>query len=198
MLIEQIVFYVFAITAVGAGLLVITLRNPVSSALYLVLAFFASSVLWILLEAEFLALVLVFVYVGAVMTLFLFVVMMLNLNTQFLKGGFVKFLPIAGLIVAAMVAIMFFVIAPQHFAMTEVTPHGADYSNIKDLGMVLYTEYAYPFEIAAVILLVAIIAAIGLCFVEKRKRKMQDVPRQIQVRRDEEVKLVKMPSERKL
>ena len=196
MLVEQIVFYLFAALVVVAGFLMITVRNTVASALFLVLAFFGSAVLWILLQAEFLALVLVFVYVGAVMTLFLFVVMMLNLNIRYLKGGFVKFLPLAGIIVGAMVALMLLIISPERFGALKPVQEGASYSNIKELGGVLYTHYAYPFELAAVLLLVAIVAAISLCHLEKKRRKIQDIPAQIQAKASERVKIVSMDSER--
>ncbi len=197
MLVQNIVFYATAALLVFSGFMMIISRNPVRSALFLVLAFVASSVLWILLEAEFLGLVLVFVYVGAVMTLFLFVIMMLYLDWQHIRGGFVKYLPLGGLIVAAMVGLMIFIISPNHFGLLLPVEHGADYSNIKELGEVLYTQYAYPFELAAVLLLVAIISAISLSHQGKTKNKTQDVSKQVQANPDERVRLVKMPVEKK-
>lgn len=197
MLVQQIVFYLTASVLVFSGLMMILSRNPVRSALFLVLAFVASSVLWILLEAEFLALVLVFVYVGAVMTLFLFVVMMLYLDWQHIRGGFVRHLPVGALIVAAMVGLMIFVISPNHFGLLLPVEHGPGYSNIKELGEVLYTQYAYPFELAAVLLLVAIVSAISLSHHGKAKNKTQDITKQVKATPDERVRLVKMPVEKK-
>lgn len=197
MSVEQIVFYAASAMLVFAGFMMILSRNPVRSALFLVLAFVCSSVLWILLQTEFLALVLVFVYVGAVMTLFLFVVMMLYLNWQQMRGGFVKHLPLGAVIVAAMVALMVFVISPQHFGVLTQTIHGPDYSNIKELGSVLYTDYVFPFELAAVLLLVAIVAAISLSHQGKTKNKAQNVSKQVGVRPEERVRVVKMPVEKK-
>lgn len=194
MLIEQLVFYAASALVVFAGVMMITSRNPVPSALYLVLAFVGSAALWILLEAEFLGLILIFVYVGAVMTLFLFVVMMLNLDVKHLKRNFVKHLPIAALTVAGMVGLMIFVLSPGHFGLMIPAHHGPFYSNLKELGDVLYTEYALAFEVAAIILLVAIVAAISLSHLGKTKRRVQDINRQINIRRDEAVRLVNMPS----
>ena len=196
-MIQNLVFIVAVLMAVGSGFMVIISRNPVRSALFLVLAFFSCSILWILLEAEFLALILIFVYVGAVMTLFLFVVMMLYLSTDRLKKGFVHYLPIGVLIVAGMVALMLFAIAPNHFADLTPEVYGSDYSNIKSLGEVLYTDYVYPFEVAAVLLLVAIIAAISLSHRGQSKNKAQSVAKQINARPEERIKLVKMPGEQK-
>lgn len=177
--------------------MVILVRNPVKGALFLVLAFFCSSVLWMLMQAEFLSLALIFVYVGAVMTLFLFVVMMLNLDLSSLREGFVRYLPFGLIVMALLVGLMLFVIGPKHFdssyATLKIQP--SDYSNTKELGNVLYTEYLYPFEIAAVILLVAIVSAISLAFRPKRERKSQNIAAQINVRAEDRVKLVNMKSE---
>ncbi|MBB72751.1 MAG: NADH:ubiquinone oxidoreductase subunit J [Legionellales bacterium] len=191
------VFYVAAALLVVSSLLVITSRNPVRSVLFLVLCFFCSSILWMLLEAEFLALVLIFVYVGAVMTLFLFVVMMLHIDLEKLKTNFVRYLPIGALIVLGMIGLMGYIIAPEHFSLLAPAHHGADYSNIKELGTALYTHYVYPFELAAVILIVAIISAISLAHRGPRGRKSQDVPSQLNIQRNDRVRLVDVPAEKK-
>jgi len=166
-LVHNIIFYVFAVILLAAAVMVITSKSPVHAVLFLVLAFVASSVLWILIEAEFLALVMIFVYVGAVMTLFLFVVMMINVDLSKLKEGFVRYLPVGLAAMAVLVALMLYVISPSHFGMIKTlipVDHLADYSNTKELGDILYTRYVYAFEIAAVLLLVSIIAAISLAF----------------------------------
>lgn len=194
--IEQLIFYLFSgILILSAGFM-ICVKNPVISALFLVLCFIASAGLWLLLEAEFLALVLVFVYVGAVMTLFLFVVMMLNLDTEKLRTGFVRYLPFGVLAVAVMMGLMIKVLAPLHLGSFAEPARSADYSNIKQLGVLLYTEYAYPFELAAVILLVAIIAAISLTHIGKSHCKSQNINRQVRVQRKDRVRLIKMVSEK--
>ncbi len=201
MLIQHALFYIFAALAIGSGLCMIFARNPVHSALFLVAAFVSAAVLWILLEAEFLGLALIFVYVGAVMTLFLFVVMMLDTKSIPRREGFVRYLPIALLVVALLVLTMLIVVAPQHFYMTSISPpiHGEDYSNTKALGDVLYTDYAYAFELAAVLLLVAIVAAISLGFRgRKRNTKAQRPQDQISVRREDRIRLVKMTAENRL
>ena len=183
---------------IGAALAVVTIRNPVKAALFLVLAFFASSALWLLLEAEFLAIVLVLVYVGAVMVLFLFVVMMLDINLEPLREGFIRYLPL-GILVALLVAgQLWYVLGPENFGVDSIQPpprHGADYSNTEELGGVLYTEYVYPFEIAAVILLVAIISAITLTMRRRGGLKTPAPERQVAAKREGRVRLVKMPAE---
>jgi NADH-quinone oxidoreductase subunit J len=192
---ELIMFYVFATVLVGAGLGVITMKNPVHAALFLVLAFFSCSGLWLLLEAEFLAITLVLVYVGAVMVLFLFVVMMLDINIAVLREGFIKYLPV-GIAVAVIVALqMFYVVGPSNFGLDIVEAparHAADYSNTKELGSILYTVYVYPFEIAAVILLVAIVAAISLTLRRRQGVKAQDVSKQVQVKAVDRLRVIKM------
>jgi len=197
---ERFVFYVFAVILVFAAGRVITVRNPVHAALHLVLAFFTCAGLWLLLEAEFLAITLVLVYVGAVMVLFLFVVMMLDINISPLREGFVKYLPV-GFTVALLIFVeMFMVLGVKNFGAEAVAipaRHGADYSNTRELGSVLYTDYVYPFEIAAVILLVAIIAAIVLTMRRRPETRSQDPVAQVAVKRDDRVRLVKMPSEKK-
>jgi NADH-quinone oxidoreductase subunit J len=193
------VFYFFAAILLFAALRVITARNPVHSALFLVLAFFTAAGLWLLLEAEFLAIALVLVYVGAVMVLFLFVVMMLDINLDRLREGYWDYL-VPGLTVAGiMVAEMAVVLGGRYFGL-EGTPASAarepGYSNTKALGRVLYTDYVYAFEIAAVILLVAIVAAIALTLRRRKDTKYVDPAAQIKVRRQDRVRLVSMPAEK--
>ncbi len=179
---------------------VITSRNPVYSAMFLVLAFFNSALLWLLLEAEFLAIVLVLVYVGAVMVLFLFVVMMLDINVEELREGFTRYAPLGALIAIIMVVeigqVVWFKMRDlgTDFIQTP-QPHPADYSNTKELGSILYTEYVYPFELAAVVLLVAIIAAISLTMRRRPGLKVQNISEQVAVRRQDRVRLVDMPVE---
>jgi len=195
----EILFYAFAAVLVGAGLGVITARNPVHSALWLVLAFFTSAAIWLLLEAEFLAIVLVLVYVGAVMVLFLFVVMMLDINIEELRKGFTRYLPLGlfvGLVMIAEIINVVWVKRLGQSVLTASPPLPADYSNTKELGAVLYTEYVYPFEIAAVILLVAIVAAIVLTMRRRAGLKLQNISRQVAVRREDRVRLVKVESEK--
>jgi len=197
---ELIIFYIFSTILVGSALAVITVRNPVYAALFLVLAFFTCAGIWLLLEAEFLAITLVLVYVGAVMVLFLFVVMMLDINLAPLKEGFIKFLPV-GIAVGVIILIqMAMILGPENFGLEKFAApeaQGGDYSNTKALGRILYTTYVYPFEIAAVILLVAIIAAITLTLRKRPEVKTQNVAEQVKVRRDDRVRLVKMPATKK-
>ena len=197
---EYAVFWVFAAILVIAAVCVITARNPVHSALFLVLAFFTAAALWMLLRAEFLAITLVLVYVGAVMVLFLFVVMMLDINLDRLREGFWSYLPLGGAIAALMIVEMALVLGGKYFGL-QALPGPADpgpgYSNTKELGRLLYTDYAYPFELAAVLLLVAIIAAIALTLRKRKDTKYQDPAKQIAVKRSERVRLVSMPAEKK-
>jgi len=194
---EKFLFWVFAITLVFAAARVITVRNPVHAVLFLVLAFFNSAALWLLLEAEFLAIALVLVYVGAVMVLFLFVVMMLDVNIAPLREGFIRYLPVGILVATILVVEMSLVVGGKYFADFQLGErYAADYSNTEALGSVLYTFYVYPFEIAAVILLVAIIAAISLTLRKRPETKYQDPAKQVTVRRDDRVRLVNMPSEK--
>ena len=197
---ERFVFYVFAAILVFAAGRVITVRNPVHAALHLVLAFFTCSGLWLLLEAEFLAITLVLVYVGAVMVLFLFVVMMLDINVSPLREGFVKYLPVGFTVALLIFAEMFMVLGVKNFGAEVVAipeRHGADYSNTRELGSVLYTDYVYPFEIASVILLVAIIAAIALTMRKRPETKAQNPVDQVAVKRADRVRLVEMEAEKK-
>ena len=194
---EQILFYCFSAVLIFAATMVITVRNPVRAALFLVLAFFTSAGIWLLLEAEFLALTLVLVYVGAVMVLFLFVVMMLDINLSSLQEGFTSYLPL-GILVAALITVeMLAVLGASHFGLDIVpapAPQPEDYSNTKAIGLLLYTTYVYPFEIASVILTVAIIAAITLTLRDTKSRKAQVVSEQVKVRAQDRVRVVKMDS----
>ena len=194
------IFYVFAALTIFAAVKVVTTRNPVHAALFLVLAFVSSAGLWLLLEAEFLAITLVLVYVGAVMVLFLFVVMMLDVNMAPLREGFARYLPV-GILVAFFVLVeLGLVVGARQFGLDvfpSPEPLPADYSNTKALGAVLYTVYVYPFEIAAVILLVAIIAAISLTMRRRKGTRHQDPSQQVRARRADRVRLVNMPAERK-
>lgn len=195
---EQLVFYFFAGLLIFAGMMVITVRNPVHAALFLVLAFFSSAGLWLLLEAEFLAIALVLVYVGAVMVLFLFVVMMLDINISELREGFARYLPVAAIVAVMMAVAILYVVTDARFGIDVAGPglaHAADYNNPEELGMALYTEYIWPFEIAAVILLVAIIAAITLTLRHTRQTKTPKPERQVTVRREDRVRLVKVDAE---
>jgi len=198
MSVEIVVFYFFAIALIFAASMVITVRNPVHAALFLIMSFFASSGLWLLLEAEFLAITLVLVYVGAVMVLFLFVVMMLDINLTILREGFAGYLPVAFVVAVLMMASLGRVVGTKNFGLDVVAPAdraAADYSNTEALGQVLYTDYVFPFEIAAVILLVAIVAAIALTLRPSRQTKAPKPERQVAVKREDRVRIVKMDSE---
>ncbi|MDO9465772.1 MAG: NADH-quinone oxidoreductase subunit J [Thiobacillus sp.] len=194
------IFYFFAAILVFAGLRVITARNPVHAALFLVLAFFTAAGLWVLLEAEFLAITLVLVYVGAVMVLFLFVVMMLDINLNKLREGFWDYLPLAGFVSVLLVIEMALILGSRHFGldvMATPEPRPADYSNTKELGRLLYTDYVYAFELAAVILLVAIVAAIALTLRRRKDSKFIDPADQVKVKRNDRLRIVKMQSEKR-
>jgi NADH-quinone oxidoreductase subunit J len=195
---ETMLFYLFAAITVIAALRVITARNPLHAVLFLVLAFVSSAGIWMLLEAEFLAITLVLVYVGAVMVLFLFVVMMLDINIEQLRQGFWTWFPVgallAGLIVVQMVWVLGGLSASS--GLTGVK-HAADYSNTKELGRLIYTDYVYPFELAAVLLLVAMVAAIALTFRRRRGTKTQNISKQVAVKRSDRVRLVSIPSAHK-
>ncbi len=195
---ENIVFYVFAAIMVFSATMVITVKNPVQASLFLVLTFFSCAAIWMLLEAEFLAITLVLVYVGAVMVLFLFVVMMLDINVARMRAAFIQYLPIGIIVLVTMAGMMFMVVSAEHFGLEQwAAParQAADYNNTRELGLVLYTVYVYPFEIAAVILLVAIIAAIALTLRRRPKTKHQNPDLQIAVQRNDRIRMVKMDSE---
>ena len=200
MIVQELIFYVFSIVMVLAAGAVITVRNPIYAALFLVLTFFSAAAIWMLLEAEFLAIILVVVYVGAVMVLFLFVVMMLDINIDTLKEGFIRYLPVALVVAVAMAAEMLMVIWSKGRFGVEAfpvpPPNPAGHSNTRALGELLYTDYLLPFEVAGVILLVAIIAAIALTLRKRTGIKTQDPAKQVRARRDQSVRLVKMKSEK--
>lgn len=196
---EKIIFYVFSVILIFAAIRVITAKNPVHSVMFLVLAFFTTSGLWVMLEAEFLAITLVLVYVGAVMVLFLFVVMMLDINLEPLREGFIKYLPV-GIGVGLVIVIEMAIVLGGNFNADKVPSperHGVEYSNIEAIGNVLYTEYLFAFEVAAVILLVAIIAAIVLTMRKRPETKFQNPSEQVKVRKEDRLRIVKMKSERK-
>jgi NADH-quinone oxidoreductase subunit J len=197
----QILFYLFGTLLVASALGLITARNPVYSALFLVLCFFDSAVIWLLTEAEFLAIVLVLVYVGAVMVLFLFVVMMLDINLAELRRGFTRFAWLGWLTAFAVIGEIVGVVWSHGLTGLDVSqtpvPEPADYSNTLALGQVIYTRYAYPFELAAVLLLVAIVAAIALTMRHRQGLKVQDISRQVSVRAADRVRIVKVEAEKR-
>jgi NADH-quinone oxidoreductase subunit J len=197
---EKFLFYVFSAILLFAAVMVVTRRNPVHAALFMVVAFFNCAALWLLAEAEFLAITLVLVYVGAVMVLFLFVVMMLDINLAELRSGFIRNLPLGILAAAIMVVEMVLVVRPALFGLDKFPappPAPADFSNTRELGIALYTDYLYPFEISAVILLVAIIAAIGLTMRRRPDTKYQDPATQVSVKAKDRLRVVKMDAEEK-
>jgi NADH-quinone oxidoreductase subunit J len=197
MIFETVTFYLFATILLIAALSVVTARNPVHAALFLVLAFFTASAIWMLLRAEFLAITLVLVYVGAVMVLFLFVVMMLDINLDRLREGFWSYLPLGATVGILMVAEMVLVLGGRYFDFMLPKPkdYSLGYNNTKELGRLLYTDYMYAFEIASVVLLVAIVAAIALTLRRRKDSKGQDPAAQVRVRRADRVRIVSMPSE---
>jgi NADH-quinone oxidoreductase subunit J len=196
----EILFYIFGTILVLAALGVIISRNPVYSALSLVLCFVTSAAVWLLIEAEFLAVVLVLVYVGAVMVLFLFVVMMLDINLEELRRGFTRFAWLGWLTALAVVVEIVGVVWVRGLGIDtskSPTPTAADYSNTLALGQVMYTKYAYPFELAAVLLLVAIVAAISLTMRKRPGLKVQDIGKQVGVNAKDRVRIVKMDAEKR-
>jgi NADH-quinone oxidoreductase subunit J len=197
MFFETATFYFFAAILLLAAIAVVTARNPVHSALFLVLAFFTASAIWMLLRAEFLAITLVLVYVGAVMVLFLFVVMMLDVNLEKMREGFWSYLPLGATVGILMATEMVLVLGGRYFDFMLPRPkdYGAAYSNTKELGRLLYTDYMYAFELAAVVLLVAIVAAIALTLRHRKDSKGQDPSAQVRVKRADRVRMVSMPSE---
>ena len=196
---ESILFYWVSFVVVAAAIGVISSRNPVHSVMFLVLAFVSSAMLWMLMEAEFLAIVLVLVYVGAVMVLFLFVVMMLDINVEQAREGLTRYAPLGiGVAVVVILEIAHVVwFKSQGFNVgSEPAPAPADYSNTEALGAVLYTDYVYTLEIAAILLLVAIISAITLTMRHRPGLKKQDISKQVAVRREDRVRLIKMETEK--
>jgi len=198
-MLEYYVFWFFAAILLYAGIRTITTRNPVHAALFLVLAFFTAADVWLLLRAEFLAITLVLVYVGAVMVLFLFVVMMLDINLDRLREGFWSHLPL-GIVIGLLIVLemgSLVLIGFERASLPLPADPGPGYSNTRELGRLLYTEYVYPFELAAIVLLVAIIAAIALTMRKRKDTRYQNPAQQVVVRREERVRLVSMPAEKK-
>lgn len=196
---EVIAFYVFATIVVGAGIGVITAKNPVHSALFLVLAFFTSAAIWLMLEAEFLGLALILVYVGAVMVLFLFVVMMVDIHQATIRGGFARYAPLGGLVTLVMAAEIGWVVWAKQLGAEFMTapapaPAGGE-GNTTLIGSVMYTEFVYPFEIASLILLVGIIAAIMLTHRRRPDSRYTNVDKQVKTRKEDRLRMVKMRSE---
>jgi NADH-quinone oxidoreductase subunit J len=193
-------FYLFSALLLFASFRVITARNPVHAVLFLVLAFFQAAAIWLLLKAEFLAIVLVLVYVGAVMVLFLFVVMMLDIDVDSLRAGFWKHFPLAAS-VGVLIALEMAAVLMGGFRLGEegavpvvaAVPGGAQYSNTRELGKLLYSQYLYPLEVAAVILLVGIIAAIALTLRNRKDSKYTDPSQQVRVHARDRRNLIKMP-----
>lgn len=194
-----IIFGILAAVLVGAALGVITSRNPVYAALFLVLSFVTSAVLWLLIEAEFLAIVLVLVYVGAVMVLFLFVIMMLNINVAIVREGFTRYAPlgaiVAGIIVFELVSVIWLKGSGLPVS-AQLVSQSADHSNTREIGIALFTEHVLEFELAAFILLLAIVAAIMLTLRQRPGLKKQDIAAQVAARRADRVRLVKVEAER--
>jgi len=197
----NLLFYVFGAILVLTAIGVITARNPVHCALFLVAAFLNSAVIWLLLDAEFLALTLIVVYVGAVMVLWLFVVMMLDIDVTRMRQGFTRYAPLGALIALIVVAQIGMVVYVRKLGLDDTAAvavaRSADYSNTRELGHLLYTQYLYPFEIAAVILLVAIVAAITLTMRDRPGQKVQDIGAQVAVRARDRVRIVKMDAEKR-
>lgn len=196
---KTFVFYFLATILVYASLRVVTLRNPVHAALHLILAFFSASGLWILLQAEFLAIALVLVYVGAVMVLFLFVVMMLDINLDRLREGFWSYLPLGSIVALLMVAEMSLVLGASYFDLLEsgVPQTKSGFSNVQAVGRLLFTDYVYPFELASIILLVGIVAAVALTLRGKRKSKSVSPSQQVFVKAKDRIRVLQMPSEKR-
>ena len=192
----EVVFYVFATVLIASSLLVVTVRNPVRAALFLVLAFFSAACLWLTLEAEFLAITLVLVYVGAVMVLFLFVIMMLDIDIAQMRAGFANYLPLGSIVALVMAGELILVMLSGEFGATELPrPAGqtVGYSNTEALGRLVYTDYVFAFEVAAVILLVAIIAAISLTLRRRPETRYQAPEEQVRVRKEDRIRIIKMP-----
>jgi len=190
----SLLFYLFALVLVYAGFRVITARSPVAAALHLVLAFFSASCVWMLLQAEFLSIALVLVYVGAVMVLFLFVVMMLDINIDALRQGFWKHFPVAG-IIGALIAVEMAFVLTRGFDLPQARPFPAEVAqvpNTKALGIELYTNYLFPVQIAAVILLVAIVAAIALTLRRRKDSRYQNPSEQVRVKKADRLSIVKV------
>ena len=197
--ITELIFYAFSLVMLASAVAVITVRNPVYAALWLVLTFFSAACIWLLLEVEFLAIILILVYVGAVMVLFLFVVMMLDINLEPLREGFIRYLP-AGIAVAVLMAVELLMVVWSRSRFSAgayplPAPHPEDYSNTREVGLWLYTNYLLAFEVAGIVLLVAIIAAVALTHRKRTGIRTQEPSQQVRVRKDERVRLVKMKPE---
>ena len=197
---DQILFYVFSFWFIASSLAMIFSRNAAKSVLFLILSFFSAASIWILLEAEFLAITLILVYGGAVMVLFLFVIKMLNIDKSTLRAKFAGYLPLGLIVAAIIIAEMTLVLGGNQFGLDVVAAparHAADYSNITVLAMQLYTDYVYPFELAAVLLLIAIIAAITLVHRNEASRKKQSIAEQVNVQAKDRVRLVSIATPNK-
>ena len=197
---ESILFYLFATVLVVSAAMVVTIRNPVKAALFLVLSFFSAACIWMTLEAEFLSIALVLVYVGAVMVLFLFVVMMLDIDVESMREGFARNLPVGALVAGVMVVEFAVVMMSDRFdsqSLPRPAGHGPDYSNTKELGLVLYTDYVFAFEVAGLILLVAIVAAIVLTMRRRPNTRYQSPSEQVKVNKSERLRIVSMPAEKR-
>jgi len=200
MLFQSILFYLFAAVLIGAAIGVVFSRNPVHAVMFLVLAFFQSAMLWLLAEAEFLAIVLVLVYVGAVMVLFLFVVMMLDINVEAARKGLTRYAPLAigvALLMAVEIVQLIWLRSRIDTVPNNFSAYPEGYSNTKALGAVLYTEHVYAFEIAAVILLLAIVAAITLTMRKRPGLKVQNISKQVAVKSEDRLRVIKMDAEKK-
>ena len=198
---ESILFYLFATVLVVSAAMVVTIRNPVKAALFLVLSFFSAACIWMTLEAEFLSIALVLVYVGAVMVLFLFVVMMLDIDVESMREGFARNLPVGALVAGVMVVEFAVVMMSDRFdsqSLPRPAGHGPDYSNTKELGLVLYTDYVFAFEVAGLILLVAIVAAIVLTMRRRPNTRYQSPSEQVKVNKSERLRIVSMPAEKRV
>ena len=196
----SILFYFFATVLVVSAAMVVTIRNPVKAALFLVLSFFSAACIWMTLEAEFLSIALVLVYVGAVMVLFLFVVMMLDIDVESMRKGFARNLPVGALVAGVMVVEFAVVMMSDRFdsqSLPRPVGHGPDYSNTKELGLVLYTDYVFAFEVAGLILLVAIVAAIVLTMRRRPGTRYQSPSEQVKVSKSDRLRIVSMPSEKR-
>ena len=194
----EVLFWVFASVLAVSALAMITVRNPVHSALLLVLCFFTSAAIWLLIEAEFLAVVLILVYVGAVMVLFLFVVMMLDINIEEVRARVTRYALFGGIVAGVVVFEIVSVVWTRSLGLDVTTgaqAQPANYSNTAELGKLLYTDYVYPFELAAVLLLIAIVAAISLTMRKRAGLKQQNVAKQVAVRREDRIRIIKMPAE---
>ena len=195
----EVLFWVFAAILASSALAMICVRNPVHAALLLVLCFFTSAAIWLLIEAEFLAVVLILVYVGAVMVLFLFVVMMLDINIEEVRARFTRYTWFGAIVAGVVVFQLVSVVWTRRLGIDVTqgaTPQPATYSNTAELGTVLYTQYVYPFELAAVLLLIAIVAAISLTMRKRAGLKLQNISRQVAVRREDRIRIVKVEAER--